>query len=155
MPAADLLGFTRSAGWRLVGASAYIIAAGLLTFAIESRGAGAPPGVPAPAPAAAPASATLMLTSTYAVARWTVEIDGVAVAASASSAQSWQGRIALRARNAEVFIFGEAADPLAGGACALKVAYGDGVAPGRSVVLWGEGSVSARLAPLALPEAAR
>jgi len=154
MPAQDLLGFTRSAAWRLAGAGVYLISAGVLLIAIESRGAGRPPAVPpgASAPAPAPPGVTLTLTSTYAVGRWTVELDGVAVLPSASTAQGWQGRVALPVPGAEVFIHGEAADPLSSAPCALRVACGEDAAPGRSVVLWGEGSVSARVAPLALPE---
>ena len=154
MAARDLLGFTRSAAWRLAGAGAYLLAAGALLVAIEARGPGPPPGPPpaAPAPSPAPRGLTLTLTATYAVARWTVELDGVAQPPSASSAREWHGRLALRAPGAEVFIHGEATDPLSSAPCALRVAITDGGAGVRSEVLWGEGSVSARLA--ALPAAA-
>ncbi len=148
MAAPDSFGFTRSAAWRLAGAGAYLLAAGALLAAIEARGprsSAAPPA--ATAPPAAPRRATLTLTSTYAVSRWTVELDGVAQLPDASTAQGWQGRVSLRSRSTEVFIHGEAADPLADGPCALRVAIDDGAAV-RSQVLWGEGSVSARLAPL-------
>lgn len=157
MRAADLFGFTRSAAWRLAGAGAYIVGAGILLVVIQSRGPGRPPALPAPAAALshAPLSATLTLTSTYAVGRWTVELDGVALVPSASSASGWQGRVDLATRSTEIFIHGEAADPLSGGPCALRVAVGDGAAPVRSVVLWGEGSVSARVAPLAAAAAGR
>jgi hypothetical protein len=156
--ARDLLGFTRSAAWRLAGAGAYLIAAGALLVAIQARGAGRPPGAPPAAPAPSPASSpaprglTLTLTATYAVARWTVELDGVAQLPSAATAQDWHGRIAPRSPGAEIYIHGEAADPLGSAPCALRVAVTDGGAGVRSEVLWGEGSVSARVA--ALPAAA-
>jgi hypothetical protein len=148
----DALGFSRSAAWRVAAAGAYLLAAGALLVAIEARAPGRP-GAPPAAPASAPAprGVALTLTSTYAVGRWTVELDGVAQLPSSATAQDWHGRIILPSPGAEVFIHGEAADPLSSAPCALRVAIADGAGRVRSQLLWGEGSVSARLAPLAAP----
>ncbi len=156
MASAGGFGFTRSAAWRLAGAGAYLVAVGALLLALLGR-SGGPPGAPAVAapPPTAPAQATLTLTATYAVARWTVELDGVAQTPDVVTAQTWQAHLRLAAPGAEVYLHGEPADPLNGGPCALRVSFAEGSHPPRTTVLWGEGGVSARIAPRALGEEVR
>ncbi|HYE05389.1 MAG TPA: hypothetical protein VEL07_07645 [Planctomycetota bacterium] len=104
--------------------------------------------VPRAAPAAAPVAASAIaieIESTFAVAAWSVRIDGVQIA-GAGDDRRWRGR-ADDARSLDVRA--EPADPLADAPCALRV-HVTRAGSGRAHLLWGRGAVAGAI-PLAGP----
>lgn len=124
--------FPSPAWQRLLIALAYTGVVAMAVWAVERT-----PAIAARPAAQVPASTSLPIRveATFPVAHWTVLVDGVAVDGQAE-AQAWTGTLTGR----EVLVQAERADAADLSPGALRLGVGS-----RSVVAWGEGTVSATL----------
>lgn len=124
--------FTLPSWQRLLVALAYAGVVLAAVWAVEVA-----PGVPSPVVTAATVGrAVIRAEATFPVSRWTVLVDGVAIEGT-SSAQGWSGTVA----GSEVLVQAERADAADQTPGALRLCVGT-----RSILAWGEGTVSATAA---------
>ncbi len=129
--------FAAPAWRRLLPAAACATAWLAIELALAAH---APVGSPTVAPPAAGAIA-VEIESTFAVATWSVRVDGVELAGSRDE-RRWRGQ-ADSALSLDVRA--EPADPLADAPCALRVHVTRG-GSGRAHLLWGRGAVAGAIA---------
>lgn len=131
--------FSVGVGLRLLVAAAIAAAVVVAVLAIEAAPAA---GVAATAPAPHPPSGTVAIAcdSTFPVARWRISLDGRALDGSASE-RGWRAEHPLPA-GARLLIEAERVDPLDDAAGALRIAMSRSPAPGRTTLVWANGSVS-------------
>lgn len=132
------IAFARGAPYLTVFAALFAVGAALAVWLVESRSS---KPVPAAAAVVSGGSSEVTVEATYAVAAWSVLVDGVAVAATKSDARRWSGTIPA---GRELGIEAQPADSLAGGAAALRAQVRQG-ARLRTVDAWGDGAAGLRI----------
>jgi hypothetical protein len=133
-----LIGFHASAARRLLLAAIYAALAFAAAWAVERAPLGPPGAAPAPAaPVADPQLVALRLETTYPVSAWTVQAGGKALAASASGAQHWEGRVPA---GAALFVQADHRDASSSAPAALRWSSG-----AEAGVLWADGFVAATI----------
>jgi hypothetical protein len=134
------LGFAASAPWRATWAMAFAALAALGVVLIGTR---KPMFQQAETVSPSTASTALVeLSASYAVATWSVLVDGQALTATTMDARRWLGTIPSGHR--ELAIDAAPVDPLAGGPAALRITVRRDGREYRTST-WGDGCVGCRI----------
>ncbi len=131
------LGFTGSAGLRLAAAMVFVLCATAGVVLVNAH-SNTPVTTAAPTIITPTTSGRLILETTFAVARWTVQVQGHDVSGATATAQRWEATIA--GDRSTIFVQAETADPTSATPVALRWSFA-----GQSGVLWGEGAVAGAL----------